>query len=85
MNDQTVVYEENDNYVPIVTPVAESTKDVVYGAGRVAKGAVGGTGEILTGDPVGGTGEIVTETVGGTADAVEGAIKLPGRLFGVID
>lgn len=75
--------EYNDDYVPVVTPVARGAEDVVYGAGRVAKGAVVGTGDILTGDPIGGTEEIVTETVGGTADAVEGALAVPGNiLFG---
>ncbi len=80
---QDDMYESHDHYVPVATPVVEGTGEVVYGTGRVAKGAVVGTGEILTGDPVGGAETVATDTLGGTADAVKGALAVPGNiLFG---
>lgn len=76
--EQLVVADEsNGNYVPVITPVAETTKDVAHGTGRVLKG----TGEVITLRP----GEGVEDIAGGTGEIVEGAVKFPGRLFGVIE
>ena len=71
-DDQTVVYGD-ENYVPVVTPVAEGTRGVLEGTGQVVKGA----GEIVTLNP----GQGVEDIAEGTGEAVKSAIMTPFNIL----
>lgn len=70
-DDQTIVYE--DDYIPVVTPVAEGTQGVLEGTGQVVKGA----GEIITLQP----GQGVEDIAEGTGQAVKSAIVTPFNIL----
>ena len=70
---ETVSYDENGNYIPVITPTGNAVKGVAHGTGKILEG----TGEIVTLQP----GEGVRDIAEGTGEIVESAVTLPFNIL----